>query len=126
MEMMCSVTAMFIFSGYRDAIIELENADMDAARIAVNWISGAGELEVAQRFRSVELMIDNAVDPILLTEGCVGIWEYDVAEYLGGYLVKHAKNEGELTDDAIVECAVSITRAWIKGDGRISDSDIKF
>ncbi|MBG6246677.1 hypothetical protein CS369_21740 (plasmid) [Candidatus Symbiopectobacterium sp. 'North America'] len=124
MEMMCSVTAMYIFAGYRDAIAELEEEDMNAARIAVEWISGAGELEVAQRFKSVEKMIDGAIDAILLNEGSAGIWEYEVAERIGRYLVKHAQKEEELTDNDIVECAIRITRIWNEVNGNLNHLDI--
>ncbi|QZN95436.1 hypothetical protein [Symbiopectobacterium purcellii] len=73
---------------------------------------------MAQRFRSVEKMIDKVIDLLLFNEGCPGIWEYEVAERIGRYLVKQAPKDEELTDNGIVECAVKITRNWIEVDGR--------
>lgn len=85
------VTGMYLFAGFRDALVELEKNQPDAAE-AVKSRMGGGEIECAHTISQMAFTVEREVTRIYDETGAEGpgIWEYEVGEELGRWLYARA------------------------------------
>jgi hypothetical protein len=114
--MTAMVTGMFIFAGYQHTLIAIEGEDEQRAERIKLALGGGGELEVAIALQHLAFSAERVANRIYdeLVPDAPGIWEYEVAEELGSWLVAFADEHDHLPSDMEWEDEVELrTRKFI-------------
>lgn len=104
---MSKVTAMYIFSGYRD-YIKNEEAETD---INFNF-SGGGEIESAVRISQISELFDEGF--VLQKAKAPGVLEYEVLEIFGEVIAEENKKENHHDDSYYLSLLTVMVMRWIK------------
>lgn len=83
------VTGMYVFTGFRDTLMKVEDEDTVTAILAS---MGGGELECACTISEMAFTIEHEVNRIYDENpaSAPGVWEYEVGEELGKWLCARA------------------------------------
>lgn len=117
--MSVQVTGMFLFAGYQQAIIKTEGEVEERIKVAIN---GAGEREVAYYLEQYAPLVQGVADITFAFDEAssgvendyYGIWEYEVAEALGAWLVDYAAEHDQAPPDQHwIEATAQLTYALI-------------
>lgn len=115
------VTGMYVFAGFRDALIKLEKSDEARAEM-VKACLGGGEIECAQTISSMAFDAQRVVNRVYDEAGpqnFPGVWEYDIGEALGEWLVAQTMAfERAPTDTEWQDRVEQCTRAWVISEGQ--------
>lgn len=85
------VTGMYLFAGFRDALVEIEK-DNPTLGERIRYNMGGGEVESAQTISGFAFTVENEVNRLYdeVASDAPGVWEYEVGEELGKWLCGRA------------------------------------
>ena len=91
------VTGMYLFAGFRDALVAVEHED-EARAERVKGAMGGGEVECAQTISGYAFPTESMVNHLYDEHGgnFPGVWEYEVGEELGRWLFEFVDQEDGL------------------------------
>lgn len=86
------VTGMYVFAGFRDALVAVETMEGEGPAEKIKVAMGGGELECARTISEMAFTIEHEVNRIYDENptSAPGIWEYEVGEELGKWLCARA------------------------------------
>lgn len=97
------VTGMYLFAGFRDALVAIEK-DNPTLGERVRYNMGGGEVESAQTISGFAFTVENEVNRLYdeVSGGSAGVWEYEVGEELGKWLCGRAAIDAVPTTEELL------------------------
>lgn len=112
-----SLTAMFVFGGYRDELRkqeELSSFGQNPTAMINETFCGGGELEAAMLIGEIATDIDRELADRDEAQDGPGVWYYDVAEELGGWIARAALSGVRVETKEVVAKAIEMTVEWLR------------
>lgn len=114
--MTVQVTSMYLFAGFRDALVRIEMAGNRTLAEKVKANMGGGEVECAYTISQMAFTVEREVNRIydMLNPASPGVWEYEVGEELGKWLCARAAVDMVPSDEELVSETYKQTLKFVK------------